>query len=97
MYCSQGHENPDRSCYCLQCGEKLAGANNTQPGIILGDRYRIIRKLGQGSFGRTYLAEDINRFNELCVLKEFAPQVKVHMLYKKDSNYFNAKLESFTN
>ncbi|MBE9192434.1 serine/threonine protein kinase [Gloeocapsopsis crepidinum LEGE 06123] len=88
MYCSQGHENPDRSCYCLQCGEMLAGANNTQPGIILGDRYRIIRKLGQGSFGRTYLAEDINRFNELCVLKEFAPQVQGTYALQKGQQLF---------
>jgi serine/threonine protein kinase, bacterial len=39
----------------------------------IGSRYRIIRELGQGSFGQTFLAEDIHRFNELCVLKEFAP------------------------
>lgn len=42
---------------------------------LLGGRYRIIRELGRGGFGYTYLAEDINRFNELCVLKEFFPQV----------------------
>ena len=42
---------------------------------ILGMRYRIIRQLGQGGFGRTYLAEDLNRFCEHCVLKEFVPQV----------------------
>jgi serine/threonine protein kinase len=40
---------------------------------VIGSRYRIIRELGQGSFGQTFLAEDIHRFNELCVLKEFAP------------------------
>ena len=44
-------------------------------GSILEKRYRILRELGHGSFGRTYLAEDINRYNEQCVLKEFAPQV----------------------
>jgi serine/threonine-protein kinase len=37
------------------------------------ERYRIIRALGRGGFGYTYLAEDTNRFNELCVLKECAP------------------------
>jgi serine/threonine-protein kinase len=88
MYCSQGHKNPARSYYCLQCGEKLAGANNTQPGIILGDRYQIIRQLGQGNFGRTYLAEDINRFNELCVLKEFAPQVQGTYALQKGQQLF---------
>jgi len=29
--------------------------------------------LGQGGFGRTYLAADLYRFDELCVLKEFLP------------------------
>ncbi len=87
MYCSKGHENPNRSRYCLECGEKLVEANNTQPGII-SDRYRIIRQLGQGGFGRTYLAEDINRFNELCVLKEFAPQVQGTYALQKGQQLF---------
>lgn len=87
MYCSKGHENPNRSRYCLECGEKLVEANNTQPGII-GDRYRIIRQLGQGGFGRTYLAEDLNRFNELCVLKEFAPQVQGTYALQKGQQLF---------
>ncbi|MEN9215805.1 MAG: protein kinase, partial [Gloeomargarita sp. HHBFW_bins_162] len=40
---------------------------------VLQNRYRIVRVLGQGGFGRTYLAHDQNRFNEYCVLKEFMP------------------------
>ncbi|NEP14210.1 MAG: serine/threonine protein kinase [Symploca sp. SIO2C1] len=43
-------------------------------GSIIENRYRIVRELGSGGFGRTYLAEDLNRYNERCVLKEFAPQ-----------------------
>ncbi|WP_293349756.1 MULTISPECIES: serine/threonine-protein kinase [unclassified Microcoleus] len=46
------------------------------PGSTLEKRYRIIRELGRGGFGRTYLAEDINRYNEQCVLKEFSPVVQ---------------------
>jgi serine/threonine-protein kinase len=42
---------------------------------LLGGRYNLLRELGKGGFGQTYLAEDSNRFHELCVLKEFAPQV----------------------
>jgi serine/threonine-protein kinase len=45
------------------------------PGSTLEKRYRILRELGRGGFGRTYLAEDINRYNEHCVLKEFSPVV----------------------
>ena len=39
----------------------------------LQNRYRILSVLGQGGFGRTYLAEDQGRFNELCALKELIP------------------------
>ncbi|MBF2001442.1 MAG: serine/threonine protein kinase [Synechococcales cyanobacterium M58_A2018_015] len=42
-------------------------------GTVLQNRYRVLQVLGQGGFGRTYLAEDQGRFNERCALKEFIP------------------------
>jgi serine/threonine-protein kinase len=42
-------------------------------GSILRDRYTVKHVLGQGGMGRTYMAEDTERFNEPCVLKEFIP------------------------
>jgi serine/threonine-protein kinase len=42
-------------------------------GTLLQNRYRLLKILGQGGFGRTYLAEDQGRFNELCALKELTP------------------------
>ncbi|MEM8805078.1 MAG: protein kinase [Cyanobacteria bacterium P01_G01_bin.38] len=42
-------------------------------GTLLQNRYRVVQLLGQGGFGRTYLAEDQGRFNERCALKEFVP------------------------
>ncbi len=42
-----------------------------QAGTLVGGRYRVQRLLGQGGFGRSYLAVDTQRFDELCVLKEF--------------------------
>lgn len=59
-----------------------------QPGLTLGDRYVILRQIGQGGFGRTYLAEDINRFRELCVLKEFSPQVQTAYVIQKAEELF---------
>lgn len=42
-------------------------------GTVLQNRYRVLKILGQGGFGRTYLAEDTGRFNEPCAIKEFVP------------------------
>ncbi|KAB8320604.1 protein kinase [Tolypothrix campylonemoides VB511288] len=89
-YCSKGHENPTGSRFCLHCGENLDNPVNQgiQGGQTLGDRYLILRQLGQGGFGRTYLAEDINRFRELCVLKEFSPQVQTPYVLQKAEELF---------
>jgi serine/threonine protein kinase, bacterial len=78
IFCPNGHENADSNRFCQACGSQiiLPVTHQMTQGIILGDRYRITKEIGQGGFGRTYLCEDINRFNELCVLKEFAPQVQ---------------------
>ncbi|EGK88897.1 serine/threonine protein kinase [Microcoleus vaginatus PCC 9802] len=53
----------------------MSNSSLLAPGSTLEKRYRILRELGRGGFGRTYLAEDINRYNESCVLKEFSPVV----------------------
>ena len=42
-------------------------------GTLLQKHYRVVQLLGQGGFGRTYLAEDQGRFNERCAIKEFVP------------------------
>ena len=42
-------------------------------GFVLKGRYAIRSTIGQGGMGRTYLAQDLERFNEPCVLKEFIP------------------------
>ncbi len=52
-------------------------------GTVLQNRYRIIQILGQGGFGRTYLAEDQRRFNELCAIKELiSTATEAHALEK---------------
>ncbi|MEA5466652.1 protein kinase domain-containing protein [Leptothoe sp. PORK10 BA2] len=54
-----------------------------EPGHPLGARYNILRELGEGGFGRTYLAEDLHRYKEWCVLKEFVPQIDDPVLLAK--------------
>jgi WD40 repeat protein/tRNA A-37 threonylcarbamoyl transferase component Bud32 len=36
----------------------------------------MIQLLGQGGFGRTYLAEDKDKLNEKCVVKQFVPMIQ---------------------
>ncbi|HIK41852.1 serine/threonine-protein kinase, partial [Thermoleptolyngbya sp. M55_K2018_002] len=86
LYCSQGHANTPGSRFCNWCGEALSTAAGGQE--LLGDRYKIVRELGHGGFGRTYLAEDQNRFRESCVLKEFAPQVQSSYALQKAEELF---------
>lgn len=55
---------------------------------LLGGHYRVLRQLSRGSFGDTYLAEDTHRFQELCVLKEFNPQVPGKLALDKAQTLF---------
>ncbi|KAB8335807.1 serine/threonine protein kinase [Scytonema tolypothrichoides VB-61278] len=78
VYCSKQHVNNEKNRFCTQCGEPLPLA----VGQVVDNRYQIIRHLGQGGFGRTYLAKDLNQSQQQCVLKEFAPQVEEQDLEK---------------
>ncbi len=84
VYCSKKHANPGSNRFCHQCGEPLP----VHQGEIIAQRYRIIRLLGQGGFGRTYLVEDIKQSHQKCVLKEFAPQVEQQQDLKKAKELF---------
>jgi WD40 repeat protein len=60
--------NADDAEFCLSCGTKLT--------VLLRNRYRVERPLGQGGFGRTYLAEDRDRLRARCVIKQFSPSLQ---------------------
>ncbi len=66
----------------------MATSTLLRDGTILNNRYRIIRQVGRGGFGRAYLAEDTHRYRELCVLKEFAPQVESDRELRKAEELF---------
>lgn len=57
-------------------------------GTRLRDRYIIDRQLGQGGFGRTYVAQDTGRFNESMVLKELTPSVQGTEALRKAEELF---------
>ena len=84
VYCSKQHVNNEKNRFCTQCGEPLP----LGVGQVVDTRYRIIRHLGQGGFGRTYLAEDLNQSQLQCVLKEFAPQVEEQQDLEKAKELF---------
>ncbi|MBC1238488.1 serine/threonine-protein kinase [Nostoc sp. 2RC] len=88
VYCSKQHTNDNGNRFCTHCGEPLP----ISVGQVIDNRYQIIRQLGQGGFGRTYLAED-KKSHQTCVLKEFAPQVqekqdlqKAKELFEREAN-----------
>ncbi len=53
---------------CHSCGLPL------EP--LLRGRYRPVKNIGRGGFGRTYLAVDTDRLASHCVIKQFAPQTQ---------------------
>jgi eukaryotic-like serine/threonine-protein kinase len=60
-------ENPDQTKFCQSCGNQI---------ILLRNRYHPTKLLSnEGGFGRTYLAEDRDKFNSKCVIKQLFPQV----------------------
>ncbi len=61
--------NPDGNKFCISCG-----SNNF--GKLLRNRFQVEKVLGEGGFGRTYLAADIDRLDAACVIKQFLPQVQ---------------------
>ncbi len=58
-------------------------------GTVLQNRYRIIQILGQGGFGRTYLAEDQRRFNELCAIKELISTARSALAWERAQELFH--------
>jgi WD40 repeat protein len=70
----QQPQNPNSAKFCQSCGSELLLSNPLSESS--GQRYRALRLIGQGGFGRTYLA--VNEFvpeQPRCVIKQFLPRV----------------------
>lgn len=60
--CQAPANNPARTSFCLSCGGW----------VLLKDRYRAQKLLGQGGFGKTFKAVDEHQPSQpLCVIKQF--------------------------
>jgi len=58
-------ENIPTAKFCHSCGSKL----------LLKDRYQAVKQIGQGGFGKTFLAVDEDKPSKpFCVIKQFFPQ-----------------------
>jgi serine/threonine protein kinase len=64
------------------------------PGTSINSRYQIQRLLGQGGFGRTYLAVDTQRFGDYCVLKEFVPANTAEPILLKSRELFEREAKT---
>ncbi|MEH2250404.1 protein kinase domain-containing protein [Nostoc sp.] len=64
------------SCHNPPCSEETKFCANCGIPLVILRHYRPIQVLGSGGFGKTYLAEDVEKFNEICVIKQFAPQIQ---------------------
>jgi WD40 repeat protein len=73
--------NPDHTQVCLSCGQAITP--------LLRNRYQPINVLGQGGFGRTYLAQDSDRLNTRCVIKQFNHQSANERSFEKAVQLFN--------
>ena len=61
-------QNPPQTRFCQNCGETIIP--------LLLNRFKVIKVLGRGGFGKTYLAEDTHKLNESCVVKQLAPKTQ---------------------
>ena len=67
-------QNPESNQICHGCGQKLADSTQSYDFRL---RYRVIKLLGQGGFGRTYAAQDLDCYQRtLCHQKIYGPQFK---------------------
>ncbi|MEM7712249.1 MAG: serine/threonine-protein kinase [Cyanobacteria bacterium P01_A01_bin.68] len=78
--------NDKLSKNCSSCGTPLIP--------LLRNRFRVIRVLSQeGGFGKTYLAQDTDKLNELCVLKQLAPRIEGNWALKKAVELFEKEAQ----
>ena len=75
----QKPQNPEVA-FCLTCGSKL----------LLKERYRAVKPIGQGGFGITFLAVDEDKPSKpRCVIKQFFPQAQGTKTVQKAAELFN--------
>ena len=61
---------------------------------IIGGRFQIVKQLGRGSFGETYLAENIQQFRHQCVVKQLRTMAVNNKDFKKIKELFEREAKA---
>ncbi len=86
--------NPDCSNPVNASGKKFCRTCSTPLIALLRNRFHIIKVLSdEGGFGRTYLAEDVDKLNERCVVKQLAPRIQGTWALKKAIELFEKEAQ----
>ena len=90
-YCLNPHcqkpQNPAGTKFCQNCGTKL----------LLKQHYRALAMIGQGGFGRTFLAVDEDKPGQpRCVIKQFFLQAKEPTKIQKAAELFEQEATRLT-
>ena len=73
------NQNPQNTKFCQKCGSKL----------LLVERYRAVKIIGQGGFGRTFKAVDeLKPSQPFCVIKQFFPELQGTQNLEKAAELF---------
>jgi Serine/threonine protein kinase len=76
--------NQRQTKFCTSCGERL----------LLKERYRPLKIIGQGGFGRTFQAVDEDKPSKpFCVIKQFFPQAQGTKTLEKAAELFAQEAE----
>jgi serine/threonine protein kinase len=66
------------------------------PDTLLQQRYRILNMLGEGEFGRTYLATDRSRSDAYCAIEEIVPSSQFPTIVAKAKELFKQEATLLT-
>ncbi len=78
--------NPSGKLFCQTCNSPIPS--------LLRNRFRVVRVLSdEGGFGRTYLAEDVDKLNERCVIKQLAPKFQESWALSKAMELFQKEAQ----
>ncbi len=82
------------SVYCVKCGEKLVlirRAKDPYLDTIVGEKYRVIKKIGQGGMGEVYLAENDTLGQKVAIkflIKRFADDENIVLRFLNEARSY---------